>query len=273
MILIRIDYYFVLLNSVYIKKSELRNNIFYTQFILTKKKKIMFRTSRESNLEELQTILGYKFNDISILVEALTHSSYANENHTEYNERLEFLGDAVLELIASDYIFRKFQYKKEGELTNIRSRIVCEETQYQIAERLNLGKYMILGRGEDMQGGRYRKSLLGDALEAVIGAIYMDGGFEKASTFVKRELLGHINETFVQSDYKSRLQQITQANYMGHPTYNVIGETGPDHMKTFYVAVYIEGRKYTTGEGSSKKNAEQNAAMKAINILLNHDSD
>ena len=233
----------------------------------------MFRDNRESELDELQAVLGYRFNDINILGEALTHSSYANENHTQYNERLEFLGDAVLSLVVSDDIFKKYQNKNEGGLTNIRSRIVCEETQYQIAEKLGLGKYMKLGIGEDMQGGRHRKSLLGDALEAVIGAIYLDGGYDKARKFVKRKFLGHINETVIQSDYKSRLQQITQAKYMGLPTYDVIRETGPDHIKTFYVAVYIQGIRYTTGEGSSKKNAEQNAAMKAINLMQNSDSD
>ena len=225
-----------------------------------------FHTHADS-LKDLEEKIGYTFKKKETLIEALTHSSYANEHSCTYNERLEFLGDAVLELIISNYVFKNFKNQKEGELTNIRSKLVCEDTQYQIANKIGLGDYMRLGVGEESQGGRKRKSLLGDALEAIIGAIYLDGGIVNATEFVNKHLIGNLYDTEIISDYKSHLQQITQAYRLGIPKYTVVGESGPDHMKTFEVQVVIDGLSTARGMGKSKKAAEQDAAKNAIELL------
>lgn len=228
----------------------------------------------QKKMEEFQQVIGYQFQNKNLLRQALTHSSYANEKHMHRlsdNERLEFLGDAVLEIISSEYLFNTYQDKPEGDLTKLRASIVCEPTLALCTKEMDLGKYLYLGKGEDMTGGRSRKSILSDALEAVIGAIYLDGGFASAKEFIHRFILQDLEDKKLFFDSKTILQEIVQANFKEVISYHLIGEEGPDHNKIFRVAVHIGEEEYGVGEGRTKKAAEQEAAY--ISILKLHEKN
>ena len=221
----------------------------------------------KEKLEKLQEVIGYRFKDPGLLTHALTHSSYANEHrldHNHCNERLEFLGDAVLEIISSEYLFNTYQDKPEGDLTKLRASIVCEPTLALCTKEMNLGKYLYLGKGEDMTGGRTRKSILSDALEAVIGAIYLDGGFASAKEFILRFILTDIEHKQLFYDSKTILQEIVQASHKEELGYRLVKEEGPDHNKHFVAEAYVGDRVIGQGEGRTKKGAEQEAAYRGI---------
>ena len=225
-------------------------------------------------LKELEEKISYHFQDKHLLAQALTHSSYANEHrldHNHCNERLEFLGDAVLEIVTSDFLYHKYTEKPEGDLTKIRASIVCEPTLAYCAEAINLGSYLFLGKGEDATGGRNRNSVVSDAMEAVIGAIYLDGGFASAKEFITKFILNDLDNKKLFYDSKTILQEIVQANMTGNVSYELIDEQGPDHNKTFRVAVHIGEEEYGVGEGRTKKAAEQEAAY--ISILKLHEKN
>lgn len=222
-------------------------------------------------LEELQGKIDYHFHDEKFLNWALTHSSYANEYKKQkivYNERLEFLGDSILGLIVSEYIYTVYPNYPEGELTKLRATVVCEPTLSYLASNINLGRYMLLGKGEDATGGRNRVSILADAFEALIGAIYLDGNMESAKSFVLEHLKPVIEdavngiELFI--DYKTQLQEVLQKKNKGNITYKVIKEEGPDHNKVFHTKVYAKETELGVGVGRSKKYAEQDAAKLAL---------
>ncbi len=220
---------------------------------------------------EFQQIIGYEFKQGGLLVQALTHSSYANEKrmkkHSD-NERLEFLGDAVLEIISSEFLYRHFPDLPEGELTKMRASLVCEPTLAYCTKELKLGEYLLLGKGEERTGGRLRKSILSDALEAVIGAIYLDGGFANAKEFILKFILTDIAHKQLFYDSKTILQETVQGRGLGAMSYKLTGESGPDHNKMFTVELSIGGSKMSTGEGHTKKAAEQEAAYHAL-VMLN----
>ena len=218
-------------------------------------------------LLELEQRIGYKFENFDLLVKAMTHSSYANEHRyekKENNERLEFLGDAVLELISSDYLFAKYPETPEGVLTKKRASMVCEPTLALCAREIPLGDYLLLGKGEDATGGRKRDSIVSDAMEALIGAIYLDGGFANAKEFIHRFILTDLENKKLFYDSKTILQEIVQADMEEGISYHLIKEEGPDHNKSFTVEVKIGETVYGTGSGRTKKAAEQEAAYKAI---------
>lgn len=216
----------------------------------------------DKKLSELEKNIGYVFKDKSLLKLALTHSSYSNElkiNKYGNYERLEFLGDAVLELTTSQFFYLEYPDKKEGELTRIRSSMVCEPALAYCAREFSLQEYILLGKGEETTGGRERDSIISDVLEAVLGAIYLDGGFEDADRFVKKHILTDLENKQLFYDAKTILQEKMQKKGKSL-SYELIGEKGPDHDKTFEVAVLIDGVLCSTGSGKSKKQAEQQAA-------------
>lgn len=221
-------------------------------------------------IKEFQERTNYQFVNESILVEALTHSSFANEKkgkRIHHNERLEFLGDAVLSIVVSDYLFDKYEGLAEGDLTKIRARVVCETTLGDVAKKFDLGNFIRFGRGEEMTGGRQRISILSDAFEAVIAALYLDGGIEVARTFIMHHLMEKIELAMqgkVFLDYKTRLQERVQMNKANRIRYEVVGESGPDHCKTFTMCVKLNDEIIGVGEGRSKKEAEQQAAKEGI---------
>lgn len=218
-------------------------------------------------MKEFQEQIGYAFKNESLLHQALTHSSYANERHMKKlsdNERLEFLGDAVLEIISSEYLFHLHPDWREGELTKLRASIVCEQTLAFCSRKIDLGKYLFLGKGEDKTGGRTRKSILSDAFEAVIGAIYLDGGFTNAKEFVHKYVMDDIENMQLFYDSKTILQEIVQAENNGKLHYELVGEEGMDHDKKFIVEAVIGEKTISRGEGHTKKAAEQEAAYQAI---------
>jgi ribonuclease III len=232
-------------------------------------------SDRRMQLEALEEALGYRFNDPSILDCALTHRSYANENPDllkQDNERLEFLGDAVLTLCISDLLMKKFPDCTEGDLSKIRSSIVNEKPLAKLARELRLGDYLLLGRGEDISGGRLKSSLLANALEAIIAAVYCDTGFEGVCTFVERRFLPLLDTGTVKllyQDYKTALQELTQNRFRVIPRYSVIREFGPDHDKVFQIRVSVGDVLSTAGLGRNKKEAEQRAAKKALEAIDN----
>lgn len=221
----------------------------------------------------LEDKLGYHFRDISLLATALTHSSWANEHRTSHNERLEFLGDAVLEINVSRELYERFPDEREGGLTRLRSRLVSEGKLAELARGLGIGEMMFMGRGEASQGGRARPALIADAMEAVLGAVYLDGGHEEASALVQRLYAGRWpdpSEERKVKDYKTRLQEGTQAILRSLPTYIPLSSSGPEHAKTFHVKIELsDGRTYTAS-GSSLKRAEQEAARIALEDLAPH---
>lgn len=217
--------------------------------------------------KDFEEKIGYRFHNGKLLAQALTHSSYANERHLGRdadNERLEFLGDAVLEVISSEFLFRKYPEKTEGELTKLRASMVCEQALSFCTRELELGVYLMLGKGEDRTGGRKRDSILSDALEAVIGAIYLDGGFASAKEFIYRFVLNDLAHKQLFFDSKTILQEIVQGNYSEQLHYEMIREEGPDHNKRFVVEAKIGDDAYGQGEGRTKKAAEQEAAYRTL---------
>lgn len=219
-------------------------------------------------MTDFQKKIGYEFKDEALLKRALTHSSYANEKGTGLdNERLEFLGDSVLGFITAEYLFEHYKDKAEGDLTKKRAYAVCEKTLFGYAEKIGLGDMILLGKGEERTGGRQRPSVVSDAFEAVIAAIYLDGGIENAKKFVLPfiEIASETKPVF--KDYKSTLQEILQQNPTEKFEYIVVGESGPDHNKEFIVEVHLNSNVIGTGKGSSKKRAEQEAARSALELM------
>lgn len=238
----------------------------------------MVHSNRKRALSAFSNKLGVDFADIDLLHQALIHSSYANERKTgaiAHNERLEFLGDAVLDTVISDYLFRHFPGLPEGDLTKARATIVCEQSLAHRAKELAVGDYLLLGKGEDASGGRERASILADAFEAIIGAIYIDGGFAAATDFVLTRLrrdLEAVEAGGYTHDYKTLLQEVVQKSGERRIVYEVIGESGPDHCKIFEVAVNVNSARLGTGRGKSKKEAEQHAAQQALAGLDKQDN-
>lgn len=221
-------------------------------------------------MENLEKKIGYTFKNKELLKTALTHSSFANEQggNVKYNERLEFLGDSVLGIITAEYLFINHRDFPEGELTKVRSALVCEKALFNFATEIGLGEYLFLGKGEANTGGRERPSILADAFEALIAAIYLDGGMEQAKAFVLRFIKKAQNEAIeVNTDYKTKLQEIIQKNPEERVEYVIIDETGPDHDKRFIVGVKLNSNIIGKGEGRSKKQAEQLAAKEALRLM------
>ena len=228
----------------------------------------------EENLEKLQNLIGLKFSDTANLRSALSHSSFVNElktNKWEDYERLEFLGDAVLEIVSSDYLYRHHPDMPEGELSKLRASLVCEPSLAFTAKRMNLSEYILLGKGEDASGGRYRNSLLSDVFEAIIGAVYLEFGYMEAKNYIEKFLLNDISENQLFVDSKSRLQIIVQSKEDMNLEYKVIEETGPDHDKHFVVGLFINDELVSQGEGHNKKEAEQMAAYNGIKKISKED--
>jgi ribonuclease-3 len=225
----------------------------------------------EKEALRLEEVIGYSFANKSLLIEALSHSSYVNEQrkrNMNCYERLEFLGDAVLELASSTFLFRHFPELNEGELSKLRAALVCEKALAPCARKIQLGSYILLGHGEKMSHGEERDSLLCDVMEAIIGAIYTDSGLEEANRFIFRFILNddslrHLD--FV--DYKTRFQELVQAHTPEPIVYEIVGTSGPDHCKLFEVEARLGDRTLGRGSGTSRKNAEQDAAREAINIF------
>ena len=222
-------------------------------------------------MDELQKIIGYQFNNVELLKEALTHSSFANEHHKKLkcNERLEFLGDSVLSIVVSDYIFANCPKLPEGELTKLRAALVCEKSLYGFAKKIELGNFLLLSHGEKRNGGALRASILADAFEAVIAAIYLDGGIEPAKNHILRFIVPEIEQRKTQrfKDYKTSLQEIIQKNPGEKLEYILVSSSGPDHNKHFKVEVHLNSNVIGRGGGKSKKEAEQQAAREALELM------
>ena len=222
-------------------------------------------------IKDLETAIGYRFKNISLLQNALTHSSYANEhwhNSLKSNERLEFLGDSILGMVVAEYLYKSFLDRPEGELTRMRADMVCEKTLAAVAMRIELGQHLLLGNGEEQGGGRSRDSILADAVESVIAASFLDGGMAAARQFIDKFILVEVPvKKLHNADYKTALQELVQQKKNQTLSYALVGESGPDHDKRFEVEVSLNGRVIGTGSGSSKKRAEQMAAMKALETL------
>ena len=223
-------------------------------------------------IKDLEAAIGYHFHNISLLQNALTHSSYANErwhNSLLSNERLEFLGDSVLGMLVAEYLYRNFPDRPEGELTRMRADMVCEGTLSATANRIGLGKHLMLGHGEEQGGGRTRNSILADAMESVIAACFLDGGLEAALQIVQKFILVEVPVTRLHNvDYKTQLQELVQQKKNQVLSYTLVGQSGPDHDKHFDVAVSLNGETVGVGSGSSKKRAEQMAARDAMEKLF-----
>ncbi|MBR5977193.1 MAG: ribonuclease III [Clostridia bacterium] len=222
------------------------------------------------DFSEFEKKIGYEYKDILLLETALTHSSYANEkgNGHKYNERLEFLGDSVLGFVTAEYFFTLMKNLPEGQLTRLRAATVCESACYDYAREIDLGEYLLLGKGEQKTGGRERPSILADAFEAVIASIYLDGGIDEARKFILRFIIPAVekqNLTF--KDYKTILQEVIQKNPEEKLTYVLVGESGPDHDKRFDVEVHLNSNVIGRGRGGTKKHAEQEAAREALELM------
>ena len=221
-------------------------------------------------MNHLEERLGYAFRDRSLLETALSHSSYANERHgVSSNERLEFLGDSVLGFCAAKNICRLYPAMPEGEMTRLRAELVCEASLHHVAETLGLSQYIRLGRNEECNGGRQRVSILADSVEAIIAAMYLDGGLEPAEHFIEERILKDVRAGHrpVRTDYKTQLQEILQRKGGTAPSYAIIGESGPDHNKSFVARVMLHDGAFADGTGKSKKEAEQAAAKAALQTL------
>jgi ribonuclease-3 len=219
----------------------------------------------DKKIKELEEKIGYTFKDKDLMTLALSHSSYVNElsvRNKQCNERIEFLGDAILEMVSSEYLYKTRPQDKEGVMSKQRAALVCEKALSTAARGIQLGEYLLLGKGEAANGGANRDSILADAFEAMIGALYLDGGYEVVKTFVIKKVLESGNGTFV--DYKSRFQEIVQGKTNAKIVYELVGETGPEHDRKFEVVVSLNGVVLGKGVGHNKKSAEQNAAMEAI---------
>ena len=224
------------------------------------------------NIYKFEETIDYKFNNKEYILEALTHSSYSNENKRyNFNERLEFLGDSVLSIVVSDYLFKNEKDLPEGELTKLRASIVCEESLSEVANQIKLGDFMLLGKGEEATGGRERISILADAFEAVIAAIYLDGSIEDARNFILNNMKSIISDARrgkIFRDYKTHLQEVLQGKGESNIWYKLIDEKGPDHNKRFIMEVGTNNDVLGIGEGKSKKEAEQLAARVALDKIL-----
>lgn len=224
-------------------------------------------------MQELEKKLNYSFRDRELLGEALNHSSFANEHRSpnvRSNERLEFLGDSVLGFVTAEFLFARHPDLPEGDLTRIRAALVCEQSLHEVAQKLELGRYLKLGRGEESGGGRKRPSILADAVEAVFAAVYLDGGIAEASALIHRVLLDTEKEEAVEErrrDYKTALQELVQRQTGQELLYRMISSSGPDHCKIFEAEVCLNGKQVGTGTGHSKKEAEQSAAAAALKVL------
>ena len=222
-------------------------------------------------IKDLETAIGYRFRNITLLTNALTHSSYANElwhNSLMSNERLEFLGDSVLGMVVAEYLYKNFPDRPEGDLTRMRADMVCEQALANVARRLDLGKHMLLGHGEEQNGGRNRDSILADAVESVIAACFLDGGMDVAKGIIGQFVLCDVPTVkFNNTDYKTALQELIQQKKNQVLTYTLTDESGPDHDKRFFVSVALNGTVVGEGSGSSKKRAEQDAARAALEFL------
>ncbi|MBE6773207.1 MAG: ribonuclease III [Ruminococcaceae bacterium] len=218
---------------------------------------------------ELEERIGYKFKNITLLETAMTHSSYANEKQLsrECNERLEFLGDSVLGIITAEYFYHNLNHLPEGEMTKRRAACACEKSLFDFAKEIDLGKYILLGRGEERTGGRKRASILADAFEALIAAVYLDSGLEDARKFVLDFVKKAADKQTRLRDYKTELQEIVQKNPHEHLSYVLVGESGPDHDKRFEVEVNLNSNVVGCGVGRSKKLAEQQAAKQALELM------
>ena len=223
-------------------------------------------------IKDLEEAIGYKFHNIALLQNALTHSSYANErwhNSLMSNERLEFLGDSILGMVVAEFLYRNFPDRPEGELTRMRADMVCEKTLASVANRIDLGRHLMLGNGEEQGGGRSRNSILADAVESVIAASFLDGGMEAARQFIQQFILVEVPVTKLHNvDYKTALQELVQQKKNQVLSYTLVGESGPDHDKRFDVEVKLNGKVVGIGSGSSKKRAEQMSARAAIEALF-----
>ncbi len=218
-------------------------------------------------LSELQKNIGYEFKQEALLRQALTHSSYAHEKNLKElmdNERLEFLGDAVLEVVSSEFLFKSHPEMNEGQMTKLRASLVCEQSLASCARQLELGSFLLLGNGEDLTGGRERDSILSDAWEALIGAMYLDGGFTSAKDFILKYVLTDIEHKKLFYDSKTMLQELIQNKYKQTLHYVLLSEEGPDHNKVFTVQAYMDDTPLMTGKGRTKKAAEQNAAYQSL---------
>ena len=219
------------------------------------------------NLENLEENIGYHFKNKELLKNALTHTSYAYEHHVASNEKLEFLGDSILEFVSSEFMYNKYTKLKEGEMTKVRATVVCEESLYKIAKLHNFSDFLLLGKSEVMTGGNKRPAILADSVEAVIAAIFIDGGLEEAKKFIIKNLDKEIDiatKNVGKKDYKTVLQEELQKNGDVKIEYTIIKETGPDHDKRFEAEVSLNGKVLATGKGKSKKEAEMQAAKKAM---------
>ena len=226
-------------------------------------------------LTELQKNIGYVFRKEELLRQALTHSSYAHEKNLKQlmdNERLEFLGDAVLEVVSSEFLFKNHPEMNEGQMTKLRASLVCEQSLAACARQLELGSYLLLGNGEDLTGGRERDSILSDAWEALIGAMYLDGGFTSAKEFILKYVLQDIEHKKLFYDSKTMLQEVIQNKYKKTLHYVLLSEDGPDHNKVFTVQAYMDDTPLMTGKGRTKKSAEQNAAYRSL-LQFEQESD
>ena len=235
------------------------------------------RSDDQKKLEELQKSLGYYFNDIDLIETALTHSSYANEHKlhiSKCNERLEFLGDTIVNLVTSEYLYNKYPFYPEGELTKIRAKVVCEPSLAFVARKLNIGEYLFLGKGEEATGGRNRESILADATEAICGAIFLDSNYERVRDYLltnfEADIVAAVAKGDLFVDYKTELQERLQKVSRAKLEYSVVREEGPDHNKIFYMDVLINNETIGSGFGRNKKEAEQMAAKEAL-ILMGED--
>lgn len=222
------------------------------------------------DIEEIEKNIQYKFKDKNLLKKALTHTSYAYENKIDSNEKLEFLGDSILEFISSKYLYKNYPKLKEGEMTKARAEVVCEKSLYKIAKKHNFSKYLYLGKSEKQTKGNERPAILADSVEALIAAIYLDGGIEAADKFIIENLKEEIEQATKHvgdKDYKTVLQEKLQANGDVKIEYEIINETGPDHNKSFEAEVKCNGKILATGKGKSKKEAQMQAAKKALEKL------
>lgn len=222
---------------------------------------------KQDAMEILEERIGYKFHNVQLLQQALTHSSFTNEQKirkAKDYERLEFLGDAVLELVSSEFLFHSYEDVSEGELTKKRASMVCESSLAFCAKDLEIGKFMRLGKGEESTGGRNRDSIIADAMEAVTGAIYLDGGFEPAKAFINKFILNDLEDKELFMDSKTTLQELAQGKLKGNVQYRLLAEVGPEHNKSFEVEVLIGEEVLGSGSGRTKKAAEQQAAYQAL---------
>ena len=223
-----------------------------------------------NNLEELEKNIGYTFKNKDLLKKAITHKSYAYENKIESNEKLEFLGDSILEYISSKYIYNNYPKLKEGEMTKVRATVVCEESLYQVATKHNFSDFLIIGKSEKACKGNKKPAILADSVEAVIAAIYFDSGLEEAEKFIVTNLAEAVeasSKNVGMKDHKTVLQEKLQEHGTVHINYEVIKTSGPDHDKSFTVEVYCDGKALAIGEGKTKKQAEMQAAEKALEKL------